>query len=161
MEADKEKRLILAQTHAKGIEVLNLGKEVAQLKVPELDMVLDMHQVEKKGRGKRSDKVAKVTELWLKPPPLFDVWTDADEARLKELKELKIDIKDTALGRYQAQEKQRIHIAIGNMNDDERGAVLQQIIDIEEKKMAAEQGSGEASQGSGSQAENHISIRRT
>ena len=89
-----------------------------------------MHQADKKGRGKRDQKLAKVTELWQKPPPLFDLWTDADEAGLKERKKLDVDLKDTALGRYQAQEKQRVWAAVDNMADNEWAALLEHIVEI-------------------------------
>ena len=45
------KRISLAQTQVKGVEVLNIGKPITQIKVPDLDKVLDMHQVDKKGLG--------------------------------------------------------------------------------------------------------------
>ena len=81
-EKKKERRIELAEAHTKGMEVVNLGKPVDELLVPDLDKVLDMHKVKKKGRGKRDQKRAKVAKLWSKPPPLVDQWTDADEAGL-------------------------------------------------------------------------------
>ena len=138
LEKKKERRIELAEAHTKGMEVVNLGKPVDELLVADLDMVLDMHQVKKKARGKRDQKRAKVAELWSKPPPLVDQWTDADEAGLKELKQMKIDLKDTALGRYQAQEKQRVRVAVDNMDYDERGALLEHLVTLEEERLAAE-----------------------
>merc|ERR1712194_468101 len=91
LEGDKVRRIGLAEAHTKGMVVMNLGKPVNELLVTDLDKVLGMHQVEKKARGKRDQKRAKVAELWSKPPPLVDQWTDADEAGLKELKQMKID----------------------------------------------------------------------
>ena len=82
-----------------------MGKDIDALKVPELEKILDMHQVEEKGYCNRKEKRTKVVELWSKPPPLDPQWTEADEASLKEFKEMKINLKDTALGRHQAQEK--------------------------------------------------------
>ena len=104
-----------------------------------------MHQIVKKTRGKRDEKLAKVTELWSKASPVFDLWTDLDEEGLKNLKEMKIEMKDTALGRYQAQEKQRACVAIDNMDNNERADILKHLLDLEEdKKLAAEMDGAEA-----------------
>jgi hypothetical protein len=138
LEGDKATRIGLAEAHDKGVEVMNLGKPVNELKVTDLDKVLDMHQVDKKARGKRDQKRVAVAELWSKAPPLFDSWTDGDEAGLKELKQMKIELKDTALGRYQTQEKQRVRAAVGNMDYDERGLLLEHLVDLEEVRLAAE-----------------------
>ena len=51
---------------------------------------------------------------------------------------MKIDIKDTALGRYQAQEKQRVRAAVRNMTDDERGDLLEDLVNMEESCLALE-----------------------
>ena len=51
---------------------------------------------------------------------------------------MKIDIKDTALGRYQAQEKQRVRAAVRNMTDDERGDLLEDLVNMEESRLALE-----------------------
>ena len=94
------RRIGLAKAHTKGMEVMNLGKPINEFLVTNLDKVLDMHQVDKKTWGKRDQNRATVAKLWSKPLPLVDSWTDADEAGLKELKQMKIELKDTALGRY-------------------------------------------------------------
>ena len=138
LDKEKETAEAFAETLTLGLEVMNSGKEIDALKVPELDKILDMHQVEKKGRGKLAQKRTKVAELWSQPPPLGPQWTEADEASLVELKEMKIDIKDTALGRYQAQEKQRVRAAVRNMTDDERGDLLEDLVNMEESRLALE-----------------------
>ena len=138
LDEEKETAEAFAETLTLGLEVMNSGKEIDALKVPELDKILDMHQVEKKGRGKLAQKRTKVAELWSQPPPLGPQWTEADEASLVELKEMKIDIKDTALGRYQAQEKQRVRAAVRNMTDDERGDLLEDLVNMEESRLALE-----------------------
>ena len=138
LEGDKVTRIGLAQAHAKGVEAMNLGKPINELLVPDLDNVLDMHQVHRKAWGKSNKKRVTVAELWSAPAPLFDSWTDADKAGLKELKQMKINLKDTALGRYQAQEKQRVHAAVGNMDYGERGALLEHLVALEEERLAAD-----------------------
>ena len=93
-----------------------------------------MYQVEKKGCGKLAQKRTKVTELWSQPPPLGPQWTEADKISLVELKEMKIDMQDTALGRYQAQEKQRVRAAVRNMTGDEQGDLLEDLANLELEK---------------------------
>ena len=54
---------------------------------------------------------------------------------LKEPKEMKIDLKDTALRQYQAQEKQRVHAAVQNMTNDEQGKLLKDLVNLEEQRL--------------------------
>ena len=118
LEGNKVRCIGLTEAHTKGIEAMNLVKPINELLVTNLDKVLDIHHVDKKARGKRDQKRTTVAELWSKPPPLFDSWTDADKAGLKELKQKKIDLKDTVLGWYHAQEKQRVCVAVRNMDNE-------------------------------------------
>ena len=82
----------------------------------------------------------------VKLPPLVDQLTDVDEARLKELKQMKIDLKDTALGRYQAQEKQWVRVAVDNMDYDKIGALLMHLVALEEERLAADMDAKEGHQ---------------
>ena len=136
LKDEKETAKAFAEALTRGMEVLNLGKELDTLKMPKLDKILDMYQVEMKGCGKLAQKRTKVTELWSQPPPLGPQWTEADKTSLVELKEMKIDRQDTALGRYQAQEKQRVRAAVRNMTNDERGDLLEDLVNLEECRLA-------------------------
>ena len=49
---------------------------------------------------------------------------------------MKINSKDTALGRYQEQEKQRVRAAVRNMTEDERGDLLEDLVNLEERRLA-------------------------
>ena len=53
-------------------------------------------------------------------PPAFSKWTDADEAQLEEMKELKIDIEDTALGRHRATMKRQLFASVTTMSAKDR-----------------------------------------
>ena len=152
LEADKVKRVAAARTHSEGMAVKALGKPVQQLIVKDLDKVLDMHQVSKKDRGKKEEKLAKVSELWSKDPPTFDRWTAANEEELKEKKEMKIEMKDTALGRYQAQEKLRVHAAVGHMDDNERADLLEHIMAAEDNRQGPLMNEIEKTQEEGTEA---------
>ena len=125
LEVAKTKRIAAAKAHSEGMAVKALGKPVEQIIVKDLEMILDMHQVSKKSRGKQDKKRAKVSELWSKDTPAFDPWTAAGEEDLKKKKEFKIDMKDTALGRYQAQEKLRVRATMDSMDNGERAELLE------------------------------------
>ena len=51
----------------------------------------------------KADKVSKMTEIFdsNRPPPVHEMWTAEDEERLNGLKNLEIDLADSALGRKQ------------------------------------------------------------
>ena len=53
-------------------------------------------------------------------PPAFVRWTDGDEAQLEEKKKMKIDIKDTALGRHRATMKRQLLASVAVMTPEER-----------------------------------------
>jgi len=142
LEDDKLKRQKLAETEAKGKEVLASGKSPEQLKVAQLDAILDMHHIEKKNRGKMSDKLKSVKEVWGKTPPAFSRWTDEEESQLKEKREMKITMKDTAFARYQDAEKHRVRASLWNMSEEDRCEVLREIARIESSKKLDDDGGG-------------------
>ena len=48
-------------------------------------------------------------------PPAFSNWTDADKARLEEMKKTKIKLNDTALGRHRATMKRQVFASVTTM----------------------------------------------
>ena len=89
---------------------MNRDKIIDELKVTDPNTVLNMQQVDKKGWGKREQKRIKAVKIWLKPLPLFDLWMDVGKLGVKEFKQMKIEIKDTTLDRYQTQDRQQVHV---------------------------------------------------
>ena len=71
---------------------MNLGKPVNELLVTDLNKVLDMHQVDKKARGKRDQKRATVAKLLSKPPPLVDSWAGVDEVGGTLIKSVRVKV---------------------------------------------------------------------
>ena len=66
--------------------------------------------------------VARLATIWeggLKPP-LFEAWTDADEAKLEELKAMDIDMSQTAVGRLKNLKMREAFISVREMNKEER-----------------------------------------
>ena len=54
------------------------------------------------------------------PPQAYEKWLRADEERLAELKLLKIEMGDTALGRIAAVRKRELYASVPTMNEEER-----------------------------------------
>ena len=72
--------------------------------------LLDWYQVDHKGLSKAL-KLEKWKEIRNNRPPTYIPWTDDDEASLAEKKMMKIDMRDTAVGRYKEQMKIELSIA--------------------------------------------------
>ncbi len=56
-------------------------------------------------------------------PPAFSNWTDSDGVRLAKLKKLKINIKNTALGRHQSTMKKKLFASAATMTAEEMEAL--------------------------------------
>ena len=69
--------------------------------------------------GELRAKYVKLKEENAKPLA-YKKWTDADEQRLVALKDDNIDMKDTALGRYNEKRLQETEKALDGMNPMER-----------------------------------------
>ena len=54
------------------------------------------------------------------PPPAYEKWLRADEERLAELKLLKIEMGDTAVGRTTSVRKRELYASVPTMNEEER-----------------------------------------
>ena len=60
-------------------------------------------------------------------PPSYESWTEVDEARLVDRRELRIDIEDTALGRHRATMKCQLVSSVAVMTSGEREALRKEI----------------------------------
>ncbi len=85
-----------------------------KLKDDELFTVFLWNQVPKKDIGTNTQKLAKWMKQVGKKPSIFAMWLEEDESKLSKLKEKKIDIKDTSLGR---QGSRRSHSEIDKDGD--------------------------------------------
>ena len=68
-----------------------------------------------------ADRRKKWMEIRGTPPPLHTLWTEEDKASLSKLKEFKIDMSETALGRLEAPKKRMLKIVAtknGNARDE-------------------------------------------
>lgn len=65
-----------------------------------------------------------------KDPPVYEKWSDAEEAQLIELQTKKVDLSDTALGREQGNIKQAAASLIRKMSKEERNEYLERLKEI-------------------------------
>ena len=64
-------------------------------------------------------------------PPAYDKWTAAEEEHLQELKKMKVDMKDTALGRLEATKKRELAAAVPKMSQDERDQLRRKLDELD------------------------------
>ena len=62
-----------------------------------------------------------------KPPPTFDHWSAADEARFKEMLEFNISMGNTALGRQQEIMRRELFASIPSMTPAEKEKLLEEV----------------------------------
>ncbi len=58
-------------------------------------------------------------------------WTDANKVRLDALKNMPIELGDTACGRHEMEKKKDVVQAIKKMMPKERVAILQQMVEMD------------------------------
>lgn len=143
-ESVKEIRVKLLRVEAAGQAVAADNIPIDELKVGQLEALLDWYKVDRKAMKKKDEKKAKWAEIRSQPPPLFERWTDDEGSNLVELRKMKIEMKDTALGRAEAMQKKDAHRAVGKMTPAELEE-LQATIDA--RKASQNGGPGEAAEG--------------
>ena len=93
------------------------NKQYNVMNTTELETLLKWHNVPKAPKEKKASMVARWATIWeggLKPP-LFEAWTDADEAKLEELKAMDIDLSQTAVGRLKNLKMREAFISVREM----------------------------------------------
>ena len=60
------------------------------------------------------------------PPEPYKKWKDGDEERLNNLKTSEIEMKDTALGRYEKAQRKSMKEAVRKMSQDERAEFMRE-----------------------------------
>mmetsp|Transcript_29442 Transcript_29442/g.62505 ORF Transcript_29442/g.62505 Transcript_29442/m.62505 type:complete len:180 (+) Transcript_29442:295-834(+) len=138
----KDARLLLKKNEDSGKAALADAPLVCPLESPRawlverLNNLLLWYQVPKEEMEamKKPEKLAywkKVRDEQTNPPG-YEAWTEGDEAKLDELKKREIDMGDTALGRFIANEKRNAHVAIGHMDQGERNAFRRSLDDADD-----------------------------
>jgi hypothetical protein len=96
---------------------LNQYKNVS---TKDLDLLLQWYRVPKE-KMKKADKVAKWREIRTSntPPPVLVEWTEEDEAELKRIADMEIDMADTYLGWYAAMQKKNAVAAVLDFTNEE------------------------------------------
>ena len=134
MEEDKQKRQDKAKLHEKAAHIFaeTLGG-TGNLVIAKLDQLLKWHDVNLKELKGKNEKVAKWKQILerKKPPPSFNVWAEADEAKLLELREFKIEIEDTALGRQQQTTRRELLASIPSMSREELEELKKEVSSFE------------------------------
>lgn len=137
MEKDKEDRVSMKNAKddarkiligsAKGAGVPRQGT----FSGAELDTLLKWYQVPAKDVPNKPKKVEKWVEILdkLLEPPVFEEWTDHDEALLEELKTKELEIGDTALGRLRDLKKRELIASVAVMSKDELDLLQKEIND--------------------------------
>ena len=83
----------------------------------------------------KSAKLAKWREICNGPPPMYPVWSDDEENKLQELKKLRIDLSDTALGRYEAQKKIELEVAAEKLTKEERDNLRKKLDEFDDTEV--------------------------
>ncbi len=140
MEKDKARRLALAKYEDEARMILESEEkqDPRKLKDDELRTLLLWHQVPKKDIGTKPQKLAKWTQLAGKKPPVFARWLEEDESKLSKLKEKRIDINDTALGRLVAVRTKEQEAAFKTLKKSEREDQLNRLKLLHEMAEEAE-----------------------
>ena len=61
------------------------------------------------------------------PPPMHALWTEEDGVSLSKLKEFKIDMSETALGRLEALKKRELKTVATKMATPEMNALIEHL----------------------------------
>ena len=132
LEQQKQERVALKANHDAALAIINRDPPTpkGKLSAHSLEVLLTWHQIPKKDMGKKDNKLA----LWTlihnsgKPPPLFEDWTEENEAELFQLKTKQFDLGDTALGRAMKVKKMELEGAIRSFNKEEQDDLLAKMI---------------------------------
>ncbi len=121
-EKEKEYRISCEKIEREARKILCLAKGPTTYLSSKLLVLLKWYQVPLKevpGKASRVVRWADILEQRLQPPA-SSKWTDADKVQLKEMKEIKIDIEDTAPGRHRATMKRQLFASVTTMSAKDR-----------------------------------------
>ncbi|KAL7532024.1 hypothetical protein ACHAWF_009676 [Thalassiosira exigua] len=134
MEKDKGIRQQMEKVEREAWAVIMQPVPIQSYKDSDLAVLLTWHQVPRKDWGNKTNKVKLWKEILEKvtQPPSFEKWTEADDAKLEDLKKMEIDMKDTALGRQLSFEKRKMEAALESMDQDERAKLRRKLDELDQ-----------------------------
>ena len=116
---------------------MSLGKEPPTYLAKELTTLLKWYQIPAKEMPKgKAACVARWQEIVEKglQPPTYEKWTADDEAKLEKMKEFKIEIEDTALGRRRETSKRQMFSSIAHFSPEEMVKARSMITEFEKAR---------------------------
>ena len=131
MEKDKIDRTAAQQRESLALAILQHEPPILaeNLRKPQLQTILLWYGVQRNKQGKTiADVRAKYIELKeqnVSPEP-YKKWVDSDEEILKNMKTSEIEMKDTALGRYEEAQRKSMKEAVRKMSQDERAEFMRE-----------------------------------
>ena len=134
METDKENRILKAKIEEEAREVLALAIPLESPRVwhvPMLNKILLWHgnaakDLSKMGKEAKFALVRGIIENNT-APPAYEKWAPADEERLLDLKKMKIEMGDTAVGRVAALRKRELLASVPTMDEEEREVIRRKL----------------------------------
>ena len=131
MEKEKVDRTAAYKREFLALEILQHEPPipVENLRKPQLQTLLLWYGVQRNKQGKTiADVRSKYMELKEKniPPEPYKKWKDCDEERLNNLKTSEIEMKDTALGRYEEAQRKSMKEAVRKMTGEERAEFIRE-----------------------------------
>lgn len=132
LTGERKKKIELQKLEDSGKALIAQNKPASSLLVKDLDLLLKWYG--KSGKDLKGLKVTQKRQMWNsladKDPPVYEKWSDAEEAQLIELQTKKVDLSDTALGREQGNIKQAAASLIRKMSKEERNEYLERLKEI-------------------------------
>ncbi len=126
---DKKRQQQQQMNEEKALKILSQeGKGLKLYLVKDLDILLAWHQVKDlPPKPKKEDKLARWRQILvsMKPPPLYERWTNEDEQQLVALHSDVIGIEDTMFGREVTLKKREMEAAASHFNWEESKAMQQ------------------------------------
>ena len=122
------------------MEVLALGKEITELTVDQLGVLLVWHTDEPKTKlGKKPKRLRKWTKLVHDnlPPPTLVQWKPQDETELQRWKKKDIKIGETMFGRLVATKKRELDAAQDHYTREEWDTVRAKFAAMDNAELAA------------------------
>ena len=141
MEDDKKSRKKQERTEERATEALvRVNYKFEDLKATELIDILRWYQIPSSEIGSKEYNY----ELWKEisdfKAPSYKKWTEADEAKLEDLKKMEISITDTALGRLQELNRRELEASVHLYTHDQLGSLEKKIEDAKDSNLDSNTG---------------------
>lgn len=130
VQADKKKRQECEKNENAALAILQNGQAIDNLKKAELEVLFAWHGIPKNEQG---TNMKERTSKWRaivaskKEAPSYQKWTDEEEQKLKNLHNVDVPMKDTAVGRLQALRRREAKLSLKTMTPEERKTFMDNI----------------------------------